>query len=117
TYREKYSEILNLALTHYQKNLSENKEVQDYVKSRELHQETISKFKIGFSGENGLDQHLFSKFSRQELIDSGIFFLDDKKNILVDRFRNRLMFPIYDWSNKLIAFGGRALSKNFLAKY
>lgn len=117
TYREKYSEILNLASTHYQKNLSENKEVQDYVKSRELHQETISKFKIGFSGENGLDQHLFSKFSRQELIDSGIFFLDDKKNILVDRFRNRLMFPIYDWSNKLIAFGGRALSKNFLAKY
>jgi len=117
TFREKYSEILNLALTHYQKNLSENKEVQDYVKSRELHQETISKFRIGFSGENGLDQSLFSKFSRQELIDSGIFFLDDKKSILVDRFRNRLMFPIYDWSNKLIAFGGRALSKNFLAKY
>jgi len=117
TYRKKYSEILNLALIHYQKNLSENKEVQDYVKSRELHQETLLKFKIGFSGENGIDQHLFSKFSRQELIDSGIFFLDDKKNILVDRFRNRLMFPIYDWSNSLIAFGGRALNKNFLAKY
>jgi len=117
TYREKYSEILNLALTNYQKNLSTNKEVQDYVKSRELNQETILKFKIGFSGEKGLDQHLFSKFSKQELIDSGIFFLDDKKNILVDRFRNRLMFPIYDWSNKLIAFGGRALNKNFLAKY
>jgi len=116
-YREKYSEILNLALIHYQKNLSENKKVQDYVKSRELDQETISKFKIGFSGEYGLDQNLFSKFSRQELIGSGIFFLDEKKNILVDRFRNRLMFPIYDWSNKLIAFGGRVLCKNFLAKY
>jgi len=116
-YRDKYSEILNLALINYQKNFSENKEVQDYIKLRDLNQETISKFKIGFSGQNGLNQHLFSKFSRQELIDSGIFFLDDKKNILVDRFRNRLMFPIYDWSNKLIAFGGRALSKNFLAKY
>jgi len=115
--RKKYDEILTLALQQYQKNFSENENVKKYTFNRGLTAEIISAFKIGYSGEYGLNVSLFGNFNQKELIDSGIFFLDEKNKKLVDRFKNRLMFPIFDYSNKIIGFGGRALSQNYLAKY
>jgi DNA primase len=115
--RKKYDEVLTLALQQYQKNLSANESVKKYTFNRGLTAEIISTFKIGYSGEYGLNASLFGNFNQKELIDSGIFFLDEKNKKLVDRFRNRLMFPIFDYNNKIIGFGGRALSQNYLAKY
>ena len=115
--RKKYDEILTLVLQQYQKNFSENEAVKKYTSNRGLTAEIISTFKIGYSGEYGLNTSLFGNFNQKELIDSGIFFLDEKNKKLVDRFRNRLMFPIFDYNNKIIGFGGRALSQNYLAKY
>lgn len=115
--RKKYDEILTIALQHYQKNFFDNEIVKKYAFDRGLTQEILSKFKIGYSGDYGLNVSLFSNFNQKELIESGIFFHDEKNNKLVDRFKNRLMFPIFDYNNKVIGFGGRALGQNYLAKY
>ena len=115
--RKKYDEILSIALQHYQKNFSENDSVKKYAHGRGLTQEILSTFKIGYSGEYGLNVSLFSGFNQKELIESGVFFHDEKNNKLIDRFKNRLIFPIFDYNNKVIGFGGRALSQNYLAKY
>ena len=115
--RKKYDEILTIALQNYQKNFSENENVRKYALSRGLKQEILSFFKIGYSGEYGLNLSLFGNFNQKELIESGIFFYDEKNNKLIDRFKNRLIFPIFDYNNKVIGFGGRALSQNYLAKY
>jgi DNA primase len=115
--RKKYDEILTIALQHYQKNFSENDSVKKYAHGRGLTQEILSTFKIGYSGEYGLNVSLFSGFNQKELIESGLFFHDEKNNKLIDRFKNRLIFPIFDYNNKVIGFGGRALSQNYLAKY
>ena len=115
--RKKYDEILTVALQNYQKNFSENENVRKYALSRGLTQEILSFFKIGYSGEYGLNLSLFGNFNQKELIESGIFFYDEKNNKLIDRFKNRLIFPIFDYNNKVIGFGGRALSQNYLAKY
>jgi DNA primase len=115
--RKKYDEILTIALQHYQKNFSENDSVKKYAHGRGLTQEILSTFKIGYSGEYGLNVSLFSGFNQKELIESGVFFHDEKNNKFIDRFKNRLIFPIFDYNNKVIGFGGRALSQNYLAKY
>ncbi len=115
--RKKYDEILTIALQHYQKNFSENDSVKKYAHGRGLTQEILSTFKIGYSGEYGLNVSLFSGFNQKELIESGVFFHDEKNNKLIDRFKNRLIFTIFDYNNKVIGFGGRALSQNYLAKY
>ena len=115
--RKKYDEILTISLQHYQKNFSENDSVKKYAHGRGLTQEILSTFKIGYSGEYGLNVSLFSGFNQKELIESGVFFHDEKNNKLIDRFKNRLIFPIFDYNNKVIGFGGRALSQNYLAKY
>ena len=115
--RKKYDEILTIALQNYQKNFSESESVKKYAVGRGLTQEILSTFKIGYSGEHGLSLSLFNNFNQKELIESGIFFYDEKNNKLIDRFKNRLIFPIFDYNNKVIGFGGRALSQNYLAKY
>jgi DNA primase len=115
--RQKYDQILSIALQEYQKNFLTNNIVKKYAIDRGLTKEILLEFKIGYSLEQGLDISLFKNFSEKELLDSGIFFQDEKNKRLIDRFRNRLIFPIFDSNNKIIGFGGRALSKNYLAKY
>ena len=115
--RKKYDEILTIALQNYQKNFYENESVKKYALGRGLTEEILSAFKIGYSGESGLNISLFGNFNKKELIDSGVFFHDEKNNKLVDRFKNRLIFPIFDFNSKIIGFGGRALTQNYLAKY
>ena len=115
--RKKYDEILTIALQYYQKNFFENESVKKYALDRGLTKEILSIFKIGYSGEYGLNVSLFTNFNQKELIESGIFCHDEKNNKLIDRFKSRLIFPIFDYNNKVIGFGGRALGQNYLAKY
>ena len=61
---------------------------------------------------------LKKNFSEKSIIESGIFYNDDKKKIYLDRFRNRLIFPINDISGNPIAIGGRSINDNgYYAKY
>ena len=84
----------------------------EYLKKRELSDETIKKFGLGFSdsGGGGLYKYLKSKgYDDSILKQSGLFTYDERKGAY-DKFWNRVMFPIMDINSKVIGFGGRVMS-------
>lgn len=95
----------------------ENNIVKEYVKKRQFDMKTINKFGIGFAnGKIHLFDYLISKgFSKEEILKSGILIENDRGKIY-DRFYSRLIFPIFDIRDRIIAFGGRVLDKS-LPKY
>ena len=83
---------------------------QEYVKQRKLTNETLKSFRIGFSGKfNELYQALKKEgFEDPEILESGLVNKNEN-GTYIDRYRNRLMFPICDGRGRVIAFGGRVL--------
>lgn len=92
-------------------------EVKEYVKKRKFDLNTIKRFGIGYAnGKVPLYNYLLEKgFSKSEMIASGII-IENSKGKIYDRFFSRLMFPIFDIRDRIIAFGGRVLD-NSLPKY
>ncbi len=89
----------------------EGKVAREYFSSRGLSKETIVKFGLGYAPDSWdkLFKHLKSKgFSEYEALDAGLI-VKSQKGSAYDRFRNRVMFPIFDIRGNLIAFGGRVL--------
>ncbi|MCI8273301.1 MAG: DNA primase [Clostridia bacterium] len=86
------------------------KTAQEYVKSRKLTQGTLEAYKIGYSCQFDELYKALRKngFEEKEIIESGLANKNEK-GIYIDRYRNRLMFPICDARGKVIAFGGRVL--------
>ena len=97
---------------YYHKKLYEpsSKIAQEYVKKRQLNNETLQSFKIGFSGKfDELYQALKKEgFNDEEILESGLVNKNENGKY-IDRYRNRLMIPIFDERNRVIAFGGRVL--------
>lgn len=92
-------------------------EVKEYVKKRKFDLNTIKRFGIGYAnGKVPLYNYLLEKgFSKSEMLASGII-MENSKGKIYDRFFSRLMFPIFDIRDRIIAFGGRVLD-NSLPKY
>ena len=115
-----YSKILESYKLYYHRDLKsgKNKELISYLKKRGLLEKQIEDFKIGFvpSNPNFFD-FLKKEYNEDEIMISGLFYLDEKNNKYVERFRDRLLFPINSLSGSTIAFGGRAISEKKLAKY
>lgn len=91
---------------------------RDYLKSRSITEQTARKFGLGYSSEewDGLYKHLKGQgISEAGIIKSGLV-LNKKNGGFYDRFRGRLMFPIFDLRGTVIGFGGRVLD-NTLPKY
>lgn len=111
--KSKIYEINQITAEFYHNNLYNSaiaKPAQEYVKKRRLDNNTLKKFLIGYSGNyNELYKLLVEKgFQEEEILESGLVNkTPDGK--YVDRYRKRLMFPIQDVRNKIIAFGGRVL--------
>ena len=101
-------EINTAAARFYYKKLINTAFAIDYLKSRGILPEMIKEFGIGYSDNSfELFNLLKDKFSKESLVESGIFIQKDNK--IYSRFRNRIMFPIFDTRNKVIAFGGRQM--------
>lgn len=84
-----------------------------YLKNRELTNETIQKFGLGYSNKFSDDLYQFLKKKGYEddiLSISGLVAMDEAKGPH-DKFWNRVMFPIMDVNNKVIGFGGRVLGE------
>lgn len=107
-------DIYNLAQKLYQNNFNsiKGKEAKEYLYSRKLSDEIIKEFQIGLSlNENDmLVKLLKDKFSVKDLINSGLINEDGSK--LYDVYRNRIMFPLYDLSGKIIGYNGRIYGNN-----
>ena len=81
-----------------------------YLRDRGLSDETIKKFGLGYSGRTGrLYSYLKNKgYSDELLAETGLFTFDEKRGAM-DKFWNRVMFPIADVRGKVIGFGGRVM--------
>ena len=113
-----YSDYVNFFHNELLNNPDANNSL-NYLKNRKLSLETIKNFKIGYVRKNSnIFGNLEKKFSKKALKECGIFYFDEKKNMYVDRFRDRIIFPINSISGLPIAIGGRIMQKNsFFAKY
>ena len=110
--KAKVYEINQLVALFYHENLYQPsaKPAQEYVKKRKLDNATLKNFLIGYSGTyNELYTMLKEKgFTEEEILASSLVNKTPEGKF-VDRFRKRLMFPIQDTRNRVIAFGGRVL--------
>ena len=110
--KDKVYKVNEFAAEYYHQNLYKPtaKMAQEYVKKRQLSNQTLKSFRIGFSGKHDeLYQELKKQgFEEKEILESGLVNKNDRGQY-IDRYRNRLMFPICDVRGRVIAFGGRVL--------
>ena len=92
----------------------------DYLIKRGLEDTLIQSFGLGYApGDRvGLVKHLRDQgVSDKDIIEAGLALQPEGRSDLIDRFRNRVIFPITDSRDRVIAFGGRALEASVPAKY
>lgn len=127
-YRREQFERLNyahqVALEYFQKQLfgpRYSTVLKDYLLGRrQISRENIEYFKLGLSGEEWdgfLRTAKAKELSPEDLLQAGLVVFSEDKQTYYDRFRQRLMIPIFNLSQKPIAFGGRTLKKGEPAKY
>src|SRR5215210_1159997 len=93
--------------------------VRQYLKQRGLTEETTKTFKLGFAPDSweALSTHLRQKGATQEQLERSGLVVKKEEGGSYDRFRGRLMFPVFDAQGKPIAFGGRTLDPEGEPKY
>ncbi len=97
----------------------EGAEAMEYARSRKLSDESIKRFGIGYAPdrwESLRPAAIGAGFSDRQLMAAGLVVQRDGGSAY-DRFRNRLIFPIFDVGGRVIAFGGRAMAADERAKY
>ncbi|MDD3253857.1 MAG: DNA primase [Lachnospiraceae bacterium] len=95
---------------YYQLNQPQGKQGYDYFKNRELTDETIRKFGLGYANKTSDDLYRYLKskgYGDETLRDSGLVTMEERGTH--DKFWNRVMFPILDVNNRVIGFGGRVM--------
>tara|TARA_Y100001970_G_scaffold166930_1_gene204378 strand:+ start:597 stop:2363 length:1767 start_codon:yes stop_codon:yes gene_type:complete len=99
--------------------LNKSTKAKDYLKKRNIGLIEVKKFKIGFVNENNNFYEIIKKDFKENIInETGLFYFDEKKKKFVERFRNRIIFPINNISGQSIGIGGRIIVKtDYLAKY
>lgn len=99
-------ELMEVATLFYTSKLSD--EAKGYLKERGLAEATTTSFRVGLAG-SGWDECIqflkSKKFSDKEILDAGIAKQGDRG--LLDKFRNRIMFPISDSAGRVVGFSGR----------
>lgn len=110
--KSKVYKINEIAANFYHERLykPESKQAQDYIKKRRLDNKTLKNFLIGYSGNfNELYMELKRQGFTEEEILASCLVNKNENGKYIDRFRRRLIFPIQDTRNRIIAFGGRVL--------
>lgn len=123
TERESLYAVNNFALGHFESNLFDTEEGRDiglaYFHERGLTTETIKKFRLGYALEksDALYKDAIKKgYSEENLVKSGLCSVSERG--VYDRFRGRVIYPVFAVSGKIVAFGGRTLrSDKNIAKY
>ncbi len=84
----------------------------EYLEKRKITPQTAKKFGLGYAPDEweGLYRWMRQKGVRDEILQKCGLFTKSKKGGLIDLFRGRLMFPIFDPMGKIVAFGGRILT-------
>ena len=108
---DKYYEINEFTARFYYKNMMENSVPKQYLSKRGINQKSINLFFIGYADENwkSLYNELKLKNMDIEIAEELGLIIKTKTGDYIDRFRNRIMFPILNTSKKIIGFGGRTI--------
>jgi len=119
---KEYISLYNKYINFYHDALIKNsssKIAKDYLKNRNLTINEVKKFKIGYvERTSNIYDELKKEFHENKLKESGLFYFNERKKIYVDRFKDRIIFPINNISGQPIALGGRIISeKDNVAKY
>jgi DNA primase len=110
---EKYSNFCHEELIS-----GKHPEALSYLNKRKISKKEIIFFKIGYASDKKTFYETLKKdFDEKQIISSGIYYLDERKKEYVDRFRNRIIFPVKSINGSIIAIGGRTILKNAYAKY
>lgn len=117
---KKFQDIHVEAARFYFSNLIKTKNPgYEYLRKRGLDDKIIKKFGLGYSLDswNSLMNYLISiGYKNEDLIECGLFGYKSETKKIYDKFRNRVMFPIFDYRGNVIGFGGRVLDDS-LPKY
>jgi DNA primase len=114
-----YKSILRDYLIFFQKELFKNLDNSlEYLKKRNLDENTIKEFKLGYvPWKNNFYDLLKKKYAEEDINLTGLYYKSDKTGKFIDRFNSRIIFPINNLTGDAIAFGGRIIKESKLAKY
>lgn len=123
--RQRLFDLHEAACRFYQSYLKSDaddaRQAREYFATRGITEQTIRDFRLGFapdSFEATLQEMMKQKFTKQELIDAGLVVSKETGGQHVyDRFRNRLIFPLFSHTGQVIAFAGRVLTGDETPKY
>lgn len=113
--KDRLYEILERATIIFEENIKKREDVKSYLKKRGLNQKTISKWRIGVAKDEWrslLEELQKNSFSKEDLLRIGLIKKVVGEEKYYDTFRDRIIFPIFDNSNRVIAFSGRTLKKD-----
>ncbi len=127
TERQRLYEICELACKFFEKQLQASvigKEAEAYLLQRGITKESIKKWRLGYSPDtwSGLSDFLIGQgYQRQEIVKTGLAIeKDNNKSDSYDRFRGRIMFPVFGLNSEVVGFGGRVFKdadNKEIAKY
>jgi DNA primase len=124
TEKEDFYSMYDKAALFYSDNLwktANGEKVLNYLRQRGLAEDTIKLFRIGYAPDSFDETNQFlikQGYTKKQLVVAGLVISKETTmSNVYDRFRGRLMFPIYDHLGRIVAFGGRALSKEQDPKY
>jgi len=125
TERQRLYEICELAARFFEKQLEASvsgKEAKEYLLSRGISQESIKKWRLGYSPDTwgGLSEYLTSQDYKKEETQKAGLSIENEQGSFYDRFRGRIIFPIFDLNSQVVGFGGRVFKqkdKEEVAKY
>lgn len=110
---KRFLAICDVAATFFHEMLfaPQGSRFRKYALDRGLDLQTLKNFKVGFAPPGNLlrDYLLKQSIPENDLVEVGLLIRSQERNDTYSRFRNRLMFPIFDRQGRIIAFGGRAL--------
>ncbi len=115
TKRKRLFDINEKATLFFEKQLQQSKsgkEAEKYLLDRKISKESIKEWRAGYSptAKDALSKFLTNQgYKKEEIIEAGV--ATGKGNYLFDRFRGRLIFPIFNLSGYVVGFGGRVLLK------
>jgi DNA primase len=120
--RRTLHDVMELAAKFFEESLQSRTgaRARGYLNDRGLTPEIQSRFRMGYAPAErfALKEYLGNKgVSVGDMIETGLLIHGDDIPVPYDRFRERVMFPIADFRNRIVGFGGRALSPDAQAKY
>ncbi len=108
--KERLFNLLDESSKLYENNLQKEEVALDYLRKRGLKDATIKEWRIGYAKnewQDSLNYLKSKKYTEKEIVDAGMAKSENGKTY--DRFRGRIMFPIFDSAGRVVAYSGRIL--------